>query len=110
MIWAATDAKNRTPLLWGLPPGGGSAALPLVVFPEQGFILGHGGVGKGETQPLFPNIREFAEKLWLHFSSCREAWVGYWLPFGKSHLPPEKTGSWPSPKWVFDAFYHRALF
>ena len=58
MIWAATDAKNRTPLLWGLPPGGGSPALPPVVFlsfPEQGFILGHGGGGEGregETQPL----------------------------------------------------------
>ena len=32
MIWAATDAKNRTPLLWVLPPGGGSTALPPVVF------------------------------------------------------------------------------
>ena len=34
LIRAATDAKNRTPLLRARPPGGGSNALPRVVFPS----------------------------------------------------------------------------
>ena len=55
LIRAAGDAKNRTPLLRALPPGGGSNALPRVVFPRLSFILGH-GAAESRQNLSFPNI------------------------------------------------------
>ena len=75
MIWAATDAKNRTPLLWGLPPGGGSTALPPVVFLSLRSralfwdTAAAVAIERAKRNLSFPNIREFTEKSGLHFSS-----------------------------------------